>query len=452
MKKIGTLILLLWVGFTIAQTTTKTWSVKLSSHVEIRSWKLTYKSDKTEKSLAGASLVLTKQGKIVWQGTTDSNGDYTIMVPGNDVFILTVSYPGCNAKKIEIVTTGVPEEIQNDNFYPSFEIIGGFTMAKPFPGIDYTGLQEPLVKVIYSPKIKNFDDDHAYTEYGTGIVTKIKNAEQVLIDKFCGTNKKGDAALAIPDCPLAKRLYNEAIALIPGEPYPVEQLAKVPDCDKIEEEKKKAEEAAKKAAEEKAAADKAAKEKAEADKLAKAAADKEIKEKAAADKAEADKLAKEKANADKLAKQKALEEKAAADKLAKEQKAKEKADAAKTNTVAAKTPEKKTEKKPEKKPSEKTNDAAKNKMPGNEGEVKKHDYETKHKDDEPAIGHGDSKYSKKQVLGANQYKDALTKAEGYFKMKRWAEAKTAYEEVLKIKAADPYATSKLQEVNKMLAK
>jgi hypothetical protein len=420
-KKHG-LLFLFFLSFLIkAQTTTKTWAVKISSNVEIRTWKLTYKSEKTEKSLGGANIVLTKNGSVVTQGTSNNDGDFQVMVPGNGVYILTVSYPGCNPKKFEIITTGVPEDLQNNNFYPSFSI-GGFVMAKPFPGIDYSGLNEPLVKVIYSPKLKNFDDDADYTDYGLNIVSKIWNAEQILIDKFCGTNKKGDAALAIPDCPLARRLYKEAIALIPGEPYPVEQLAKVPDCDKIEEEKKKAEEEKKKAAEEKALAEKA------------------NKEKAATDKAEADKLAKEKAASDKLAKQKAAEEKAAADKLAKEKEA-----ATKTNTVAAKP-------KPEKKPAEKTDETAKNKMPGSEKEVKKHEYETKSTDGEPVIGHGDSKYKKPQVLGANQYKEALAKAEGLFKMKRWSEARTAYENVLKIKAGDPYATGKLEEVNKMLVK
>lgn len=400
MKKIFLLLLLFKFCFNYSQTTTKTWSLKIRSNVEIRTWKLTYKSEKTEKSLGGASIVLTKQGKIISQGTSDANGDFLVTVPGNDVFILTVSYPGCNAKKFEIITTGVPEEIQNNNFYPSFSI-GGFVMAKPFPGIDYSGLNEPLVKVVYAPKIKNFDDDAGYTDIGLNIVGKIWSAEQTLIDKFCGTNKRGDAALAIPDCPLARRLYNEAIALIPGESYPVEQLAKVPDCDKIEEEKKKTEETAKKAAEEKALAEKASK------------------EKTATDKAEADKLAKEKAAADKLAKEKAKPK-----------------------------PEKKTEKKP----AEKVADAPTKKMPDSDKEIKKHEYETKSDDGEPVIGHGDSKYSKKQVLGANEYKDALTKAEGYFKMKRWSEAKTAYENVLKIKPGDVYATGKLTEVNKFLAK
>ncbi len=421
MKKHGLLFLFLISLFTKAQTTTNTWAVKLSSHVERRTWKLTYKSEKNETSLGGASLVLTKQGKVVLQSTTDSNGDFTMMIPPNDVFILTVSYPGCNPKRITIITTGVPEDLQKDNYHPSFEIIGGFIMAKPFPGINYTGLQEPLVKVVYFPKLKNFDDDPEYTEYGTGIVTKIKDAEQILIDKFCGLNKQGDAALAIPDCPLAKRLYNEAIATIPGEEYPVIQLAKVSDCLKQEEEKKKAEEA-KKAAEEKAIADKA-KAAEEAKKVAgeKAAAEKANKDKAASEKAEANKLAKEKTAAEKEAKAKALAEKEAADKQAK-------ANAAKKKPV------------PE------------NKMPGDEGKEKKGDFETKSKEGEPVIGHGDNKYRKPQVLAPNKYKDAINKADGFFKMKRWAEAKPAYEEVLKIKPDDAYATAKLAEVNKFLSK
>ena len=110
------------------------------------------------------------------------------------------------------------------------------------------------------------------------------------------------------------------------------------------------------------------------------------------------------------------------------------------------------EKKPEKKPAEKVAETPKNKMPDSEKEVKKQDYETKSSDGEPSVGHGDSKYSKKQVIGADKYKEALKKAEGYYKMKRWAEAKTAYEEALKVKAGDPYATSKLEEVNKLLTK
>lgn len=410
------------------------WTLKLSSNVELRTWKLTTKADKEEKPLLGASITLYKGSGIVSQSTSDGNGDFTVFVPANGEFVLTVSYPGCNPKKFSIITTGVPPEIQKDNFKPSFSI-GGFVMAKPFPGIDYSGLQQTLVKVVYEPKIKNFDDDEPYTDAGLGIVMKIASAENTLINNFCNTNKAGDAALVKPDCPLAKMLYEKAIAMIPGEQYPVVQLAKVGDCLKAKEE------AAKKAAEAaaaKAEADKLAKEKAEADKANKdqaakdkAAADKLAKEKAAADKAEKDKLAKEqaaektknassKAEADKAAAVKKAADKAEADKLAK-QKAIAEAEAKRKTTGA--TAEPKTTK-------------IENTATENTGEVDK----------------SDTKYKVPQVLGANKYKETLTKAEGYFKMKRYAEAKTAYEDVLKIKPGDPYATTKLSEVNKLLAK
>lgn len=410
------------------------WSVKISSNVELRTWKLTTKADKEEKSLLGASITLYQGSKIISQGTSDGNGNFSVMVPGNGEYVLSVSYPGCNAKKFSIVTTGVPQELQNDpSWKPSFSI-GGFVMAKPFPGIDYSGLQQTLVKVVYEPKIKNFDDDEPYTDAGLGIVMKIASAENVLINNFCNTNKQGDAALAKPDCPLAKMLYEKAIAMIPGEQYPVEQLKKVGDCLKAKEEaaqkaadSAKAKEEADKAAKEKAAADKAAKDQATKDK---AAADKLAKEKAAADKAEKDKAAKDnsvaknkaatdKATADKAAKEKAAKEKAEKDKLAKE-----KAAAEKPKPVAkAETP------KPKEMP------------PPEEEQLGSPDK-------------SDSKHKVPQVLGGNaaKYKAALNKAEGYFKMKRYAEAKTAYEDVLKIKPADPYATNKLAEVNKLLAK
>lgn len=410
------------------------WSVKISSNVELRTWKLTTKADKEEKSLLGASITLYQGSKIISQGTSDGNGNFSVMVPGNGEYVLSVSYPGCNAKKFSIVTTGVPQELQNDpSWKPSFSI-GGFVMAKPFPGIDYSGLQQTLVKVVYEPKIKNFDDDEPYTDAGLGIVMKIASAENVLINNFCNTNKQGDAALAKPDCPLAKMLYEKAIAMIPGEQYPVEQLKKVGDCLKAKEEAAqkaadaaKAKEEADKAAKEKAAADKAAKDQATKDK---AAADKLAKEKAAADKAEKDKAAKDnsvaknKAATDKATADKAAKEKAAKEKTEKDKLAKEKAAAEKPKPVAkAETP------KPKEMP------------PPEEEQLGSPDK-------------SDSKHKVPQVLGGNaaKYKEALNKAEGYFKMKRYAEAKTAYEDVLKIKPADPYATNKLAEVNKLLAK
>lgn len=502
----------------------QTWSLKLSSNVEIRNWKLTSTYEKEEKPLNGATIVLTKGGQTISQTTSDANGDFTVMVPPDGDFLLTVSYPGYNTKRFTVNTNNVPPEYAKEGYKPTFSI-GGFIMAKPFPGIDYSNLQQPLVKVEFMQKRKVFDHDEEVTNTGLNvIVAKIYQDEDDLIKRFCSTNKAGDVALAKPDCPLAKQLYEKAMTIIPGEQYPVEQLKKVGLCLKEKEaaEKKAAEDAAnksaaEKAAAEKAAADLAAKEKAAEEAKAKAAADKIAAEKKAAEdaiaKAKADEENKTKAQADKIAKEKAAQEQAAADKLLKEKAAQEKANAelaakqkAENDRIAAekaeadKIAEKKlakekaaaekaakqkeglarakaedeaeakaiAEKKAEKAAKEKeafekekaeyeAEEKAKAEKKNaerlaKEEEAKKLQHETKSRDGEGEMDKGNSKYSVPQtVIGADKYKTTIKRADEYFKMKRWSEAKTAYEEALKYKADDAYAKSKLEMVNKNLA-
>lgn len=403
------------------------WMLRLSSHVDLRTWKLTTKADKEETSLGGATIILYNGATIVSQTTSDSNGDFTVLVPPNSEFILTVSYAGCNTKKFSIITTGVPDNIAKDNFKPSFSI-GGFVMARPFPGIDYSGLQQSLVKIIYKEHTKKFDDDDSYTEVGLNIVSKISNAENILIEKFCSTNRSGDVALAKPDCPLAKTLYNQAISLVPGEDYPVIQLAKVGLClkDREEANKKVAGEAAIKAQQEKILEEKKLSEKANAEKIVaeKKEADKRAKEKATADKAEAEKIKKEKVLADKMT----------SDHLKKEK-----------NSTGEKTPLKEEKKNsPEK--------TAKQKMSDNKpSDEKKFTTDTGPKEYNGAMEKGNSDHKIQRVLGADKYKEIISKADGYFKTKRYQEAKTAYLEALKIKADDVYAKSRLAETEKNLS-
>jgi colicin import membrane protein len=127
--------------------------------------------------------------------------------------------------------------------------------------------------------------------------------------------------------------------------------------------------------------------------------------------------------ADKAAKQKEAADKAAADKLALEQAAKDKAEA---DRIAR-----------EKEEAEKK-----------EGIVVKDIDPVTNKPGDPDV---DAKHRIANTLGADKYKETIKKADGYFKMKRWAEAKTAYEEALKLKNGDPYSTGKLAEVEKLSA-
>lgn len=478
------------------------WSLELSSNVYLRTWQLDTKAKEEEKELGGATIALMQNGKLISQTTSNSNGEFTIKVPQNGEYYLNVSYAGCNTKRMMVNTKNVPLDVQKDNFNPTFHIEGGFIMVKPYPGIDYSELSKDLIVVEYFPSKKLFDDTEAGTAKGLGIVSKIYAAEDVLFKQFCSTNKAGDVALAKPDCPLAKMLYEKAIAMIPGEQYPVVQLAKVGDCLKQKEEadKKAAEENLKKAEAEKLAAEKKAQEKTEKEKAAKekAEADKLAKEKALKDKTEADKLAaelktkqkaekekeaKEKAEADKLAKEKALKEKTEKEKLALEKKEKVvKEKPVEKEKVNEKKPEEKVvknkpdaEKNKNKKISEeeklrkqkeglaksKAEDEAamkadydkamaKRKAKEEEDARKKLAYETEHKDHQGEMDKGHSKYSMPQVLGKDMYKENTKKGDDYFKTKRYKEAKASYEAALKIKADDAYVKKKIEECDKQL--
>ena len=212
----------------------QTWSLKLNSKVELRNWKLTTKASVSEKVLEGALITLYKDKEVIGQTNSDLSGNFTINIPNNGEFILSITYAGCNEKKFSVSTKGVPDDVGKGNFIPSVRI-GGFMMSRPLKGVDYIGLLAPLVKVEYKGDGKSFDRDEVVTNKGQEIVSSIYDAENTIIQKFCGYNKQGDDALAMKNCPVAKTYYEKAIGLLPDESYPKTQLMKAEECIKIKE-------------------------------------------------------------------------------------------------------------------------------------------------------------------------------------------------------------------------
>jgi hypothetical protein len=367
-------------------TYSQEWMLKLSSTVELRSWRLTSTAEKSEKALGGADIKLYKETKQIGQTTTNADGDFVIDIPAGGEYILTISFTGCNTKKFYVSTSGVTENVAKDNYKPTVKI-SGFLMSKPLKGVDYIGLNEPLVKVEYKSKGQNFDKDDAVTNNGLNILSKIYDAETSLIQKFCALNKSGDDAMKNRNCPAAKDYYSKAIDLLPAEQYPKDQISKAELCIKNKKEKDEA-----------------------------IAAE-------AAEKSAANKIANDKIIAEKTAKDKAMFEKAANDQLAKEKMSEEK----------------KSKNKP----------ATEKENPKKEDPEKIKINETEPTNNEPNGKKGHSNYSIAQPIGKNIYKETITKADGYFKMKRYAEAKTEYENALKIKADDLYSKNRIDEIVKL---
>ncbi len=213
------------------------WTLKLKSTVQLRTWTLTTMADKKERNIDGAKISLMQGDKVLSEVQSDTEGNFELEIPGNGNFQIYVSYPGCNAKKFYVSTKNVPAEVSGQKDKPNI-IIGGFMMSKPFKGIDYLGLQQPLLAVEY--KNTGFDKDKEISDKGVQIVQNIMDAEMTLINKFCFHTKAGDNALNKKNYKLAKECYTKALELIPNEDYPKIKLARAEDGIKEEQAKNEA--------------------------------------------------------------------------------------------------------------------------------------------------------------------------------------------------------------------
>ncbi len=245
------------------------WNLKLKSKVELRSWMLTNKALKTEKNVEGATITLMKNEAVLGQTQSDLDGNFEMDIPGNGHYTLTVAYPNCTTKKFSVSTTGVPDKSGFHRFSPSVTL-GSFMLSKPVQGVDYIGLADPIAHVEYKPTTETFDKDAVITGKGMIVESKIMDAENLIIEKFCNLNKKGDDALNKKNYAVAKSYYEQALAVLPGEEYPKDRLKRAEDGMKEKEsiaDAKKEEDMAKskalKEANDKAAAEKNAKEKAQ---------------------------------------------------------------------------------------------------------------------------------------------------------------------------------------------
>lgn len=437
------ILIIVFALFTL-NSTAQNWTLELKSYVEYRTWSLTTKAISKETQLQGATIKLFQGSKLVCQVTSDADGEFTLLVPPNGEFVGEVSYPGCNAKRFSVSTTGVPEKVGDDEYKPTFTVKGGFVMVKPYPSIDYSNLEKTLIRVSYLPSLKNFDDEIDATNVGLGLVGEIYSAENILFEKFCAKNREGDAALKIPDCPLARKLYNEAITIIPNEEYPVEQLKKVGACLKeMEEKEAKAKEAA--AAKEKARLDKLEKDKQIAEENSKK---NEAKEKANKEKTEAAKLAKENAAKEKLKPKenepsKPIKKKPEGDEAAKKKKK------AEDDEMARKKKKADDDEAARKRKGDAETDWSKGKQKGRTDDIVGGKKATT-PDDGEMDATGNKHRPVRKMIGTDLYKAHMLKANDLFKHKRYEEAKPVYEEALEVKPDDPIAKTKLAEIEKLL--
>lgn len=203
-------ILLFSYAFTRAQ------NFILNSKVELRNWKLTNRAMKSGKFIDEAVIELQNSSGAVSAVRSDAEGNFSLNIPANGDYTLTITYPGQNPKKYLVSTKGVKNNDPNSR--PQINIAGMIAM-KHVKDMNYLGLDQTHVKIGNSSVIPR---------------TTLNDGEYKLIQKFCTANKLGDMALEKKNYQLAKTFYEMASDMISGEPYPKDQLKKAEDGLKFE--------------------------------------------------------------------------------------------------------------------------------------------------------------------------------------------------------------------------
>ncbi len=132
--------------------------------------------------LSGVTLQITQGGKPYRSVMTDANGNYYFELPLGGDFLIVVSKDTYVSKKFTINTQGVPPDKGTANDpYPIID--ASLTMFKKVEGIDYSLLNQPLIKYEYNPKMDNFGYDKNYLEQMKAKMETIKEAEKVVKSK-----------------------------------------------------------------------------------------------------------------------------------------------------------------------------------------------------------------------------------------------------------------------------
>ncbi|MGZ4088528.1 MAG: carboxypeptidase-like regulatory domain-containing protein, partial [Bacteroidia bacterium] len=132
-------------------------------NLKAQDWKfiLTSTIQENEKGLAGATVSLFNGSTLVQQTTSAADGFFKLEIPPNGDYKVVITKDGHVTKRAEVSTFGVPADKNKDNFKNALRI-ESFTLFKPLPGIDYSVLDQPLLKIGYHADKQEFKDDEAY--------------------------------------------------------------------------------------------------------------------------------------------------------------------------------------------------------------------------------------------------------------------------------------------------
>jgi tetratricopeptide (TPR) repeat protein len=154
--------------------------------------------------------------------TTGSDGSFTFKLDINKQYTIEVEKDGLISKRISF-NTQMPEE-ENGTWMSEFSI----GLVKPCSGIDYSVLKQPVDRVSFDAKRREYVSDKEYVNsLRPRIEALIIKTDQCLLQTYEDLIKKGDAATKQNNPQEAVKAYQEALKIYPTETYPSKRIAEI---------------------------------------------------------------------------------------------------------------------------------------------------------------------------------------------------------------------------------
>jgi hypothetical protein len=128
------------------------------------------------RTLQGALVTVTRDGKPFTSFLTDIDGSYNLYLPMGSEYAVTVSKKDYVKKMYTVSTKGVSNESAQKKFPV---IVADVELFLFYDGVDYSIFNQPMNKYYYNPKKDNFEYDKAYLKYMLAKVEEVRKAEKL---------------------------------------------------------------------------------------------------------------------------------------------------------------------------------------------------------------------------------------------------------------------------------
>jgi tetratricopeptide (TPR) repeat protein len=153
---------------------------------------------------------------------TGSDGRFSFRLEINKEYTIVIEKSGLVSKRISFNTT-MPDE-EKGAWMNEFSI----GLVKYCDGVDYSVLQEPVDKVKFDTKRREYVSDKDYVnKMRPRIENILTKYDECMMNKYDNAINKGDQLFSQKKYPEALSAYNEALEVYPKEEYPAKRISEI---------------------------------------------------------------------------------------------------------------------------------------------------------------------------------------------------------------------------------